>query len=254
MTKIPRSSSTSSWTIFGIWNSIRLVRVAISLLELGFCKKSAKQERLHSLAVELDDQAFLHGRVDLVPRRPLENLSGEVVVVGLQPRCNGRREIGRVAYHLLRRRARSDRDDVVRPNLVAGNVDAPAVHVEVPVPDKLPCLRARGRKAEAVHDVVEPRLEHPQQRLARHARAARRLLVVGAELLLEQAVVAPRLLLLTQLQQVLALLDAAAAVLARRVAAALDRALLGQAALALEEELHALAAALLALGGAVASH
>ena len=34
----------------------------------------------------------------------------------------------------------------------------------------------------------------------------------------------------------------------------LDRALLGQAALALEEELHALAAALLALGGAVASH
>src|SRR5581483_582430 len=44
------------------------------------------------------------------------------------------------------------------------------------------------------------------------------------------------------------------AVLARRVAAALDGALLGQAALALEEELHSLAAALLALRAAVAGH
>src|SRR6185312_16082033 len=44
------------------------------------------------------------------------------------------------------------------------------------------------------------------------------------------------------------------AVLARRIAAALDRALLGQTALALEKELHAFAAALLALGGAVAGH
>jgi hypothetical protein len=43
-------------------------------------------------------------------------------------------------------------------------------------------------------------------------------------------------------------------VLARWIAAALDRALLGQAALALEEELHALAAALLALRRSVAGH
>jgi hypothetical protein len=43
-------------------------------------------------------------------------------------------------------------------------------------------------------------------------------------------------------------------VLARWIAAALDGALLGEAALALEEELHALAAALLALGGAVSRH
>src|SRR5262249_53016043 len=56
------------------------------------------------------------------------------------------------------------------------------------------------------------------------------------------------------LEQVLGLLDAAAAVLPRRVAAALDRALLGQAALALEEELHALAAALLAFRGTIAGH
>src|SRR4029079_6212328 len=97
-------------------------------------------------------------------------------------------------------------------------------------------------------DVVEARLEHPQQRLAGDARALRGLRVVRAELLLEQAVVAGRLLVFAQLQQILALLDAAAAVLARRVAAALDGALLRQAALALEEELHALAAAVAALG------
>jgi hypothetical protein len=43
-------------------------------------------------------------------------------------------------------------------------------------------------------------------------------------------------------------------VLARRIRTALDAALLRHAALALEEELLALAAALLALGGGVASH
>jgi hypothetical protein len=43
-------------------------------------------------------------------------------------------------------------------------------------------------------------------------------------------------------------------VLSRRVRAALDAALLGQAALALEEQLLSLAAALLALGAGVAGH
>jgi hypothetical protein len=43
-------------------------------------------------------------------------------------------------------------------------------------------------------------------------------------------------------------------VLARRVRAALDRALLGQAALALEEELEAFPAALPALGSGVSRH
>jgi hypothetical protein len=43
-------------------------------------------------------------------------------------------------------------------------------------------------------------------------------------------------------------------VLSRRIAAALDGALLGQAALALEEQLHPLAAALLALRRTVSRH
>src|SRR4051794_34796443 len=122
------------------------------------------------------------------------------------------------------------------------------------VPDELARLRARRGEPEPVDDVVEPRLEHPQQLLAGDARALRGLGVVGAELLLEQAVVAARLLLLAQLEQVLALLDAAAAVLTRRVRAALDGALLGEAALALQEELHAFAPADAALGAGISGH
>ena len=80
------------------------------------------------------------------------------------------------------------------------------------------------------------------------------LFVVGAELFLQHLVVAAGLLLLAQLQAVLALAQAAAAVLAGRVGATLDTALVGEAALTLEEELLALAPALLALRGGVASH
>jgi hypothetical protein len=126
--------------------------------------------------------------------------------------------------------------------------------VEVAVAHELARLRPRRGEAEAVDDVVEPRLEHAEQGLARDARFLCGLRVVVAELLLEQAVVPARLLLLAQLQEVLGLLDAAAAVLARRVAAALDGALLREAALALEEELHALAAARAALRTEGAGH
>ena len=175
-------------------------------------------------------------------------------MVGLQPRGDGGDEIGRVADRLRCRRARRHRDDVVGTNLVARDVDAAAVHLEVAVAHELARLRARRREAEAVHDVVEARLEHAQELLAGDAGAPRRLLVVRAELLLEQAVVAARLLLLAQLQEVLALLDAAAAVLTRRIRAALDRALLGQAALALQEELQAFATADAALRAEISRH
>src|SRR5262249_28069723 len=113
---------------------------------------------------------------------------------------------------------------------------------------------AGRREAEPVDDVVEPGLERTKEVLAGNAALARRLLVVGAELRLEQAVVAAGPLLLPPLQQGIGLLDSAPGAVARRVAAALDGALLGQAALALEEELHALAAALLALRRTIAGH
>src|SRR5581483_2026405 len=201
-----------------------------------------------------DDQLLGDRGVDLGALGPLEHRALQPVVVGLEPGRDGRRQVGRVADDLLCGRSGLERDDVVGRDLVARDVHPAAVHAEVAVPHQLPGLRAGRGEAEPVDDVVEPGLEHPEQVLACDPALLVRLLVVRAELRLEQAVVPPRLLLLAQLQQVLALLDPAAAVLARRVRAALDRALLGQAALALQEELHALPAALLALRGTIASH
>src|ERR671936_3074871 len=95
----PRFSSTSSWTILGTWNSIRLVRVAIASFLL--------------LRVELDDERFLDRRVDLFALGPLEHLPGQAVVVGLQPRGHRGRQVGRVAHDLLGGAARAQADDVV---------------------------------------------------------------------------------------------------------------------------------------------
>src|SRR5439155_6158042 len=95
---------------------------------------------------------------------------------------------------------------------------------------------------------------HGQQVLAGDAGLAAGLVVVDPELLLLHAVVATRLLLPAKLDAVLALLLAPAAMLAGRVGAPLDATLVGQAALALEEQLLALTAALLALGGGIAGH
>ena len=122
------------------------------------------------------------------------------------------------------------------------------------VEDQLARLAARARETEPHQHVVEARLQQAQQVLAGHSRLAAGLVVVAPELLLEHAVVAARLLLLPQLKPVLGLPGPAATVLARRVGAALHAALVGQAALALQEELDALPAALLALGSAIPRH
>src|SRR5690606_7316692 len=81
------------------------------------------------------------------------------------------------------------------------------------------------------------------------------LLEVAAELILQHAVDALDLLLLPQLDAVADdLRPARAAVLSGRHVALLDGALLGVAALALQEQLHALAAAEAADGSVIPSH
>ncbi len=130
----------------------------------------------------------------------------------------------------------------------------PAVDRPVAVADQLARLPARGREAEAYQHVVQAALEQREQVLARDAGLARGLLVVAVELALEHAVVAAGLLLLAQLDAVLALFHAATAVLAGRIRAALDPALVRQAALALQEQLLALTPALLALRTRVPGH
>src|SRR5262249_30645648 len=115
--------------------------------------------------------------------------------------------------------------------------------------------RPRRRKADPVDHVVEPALKQLQQRLARDAARPLRLLEVVAELLFEDAVDALHLLLLAQLHAVTRhLLPARLSMLARSEVALVDRALLGEAALALEEQFHALAAAETTNGSDVSSH
>src|SRR5262249_31595824 len=112
--------------------------------------------------------------------------------------------------------------------------------------DELPRLVARAPEAEPVDDVVEAPLQLLEQDLARDALLLGRAVEGEGELALHEAVQPLRLLLLAELEAValqLALDPRALAVLAGGVVALLDRALLGEAAIALEEELHALAAA-----------
>src|SRR5262249_42922113 len=115
-------------------------------------------------------------------------------------------------------------------------------------------LGARGREAEAMDHVVEAPLEQAQHLLARPPLAPVRFLEVAAELPLEHAVDATHLLLLAEAHRVLGELDSPLPVLTGRVRPARVGALLGVAALTLQVELHALAAAELADGTNVAGH
>src|SRR3989442_8512102 len=118
-------------------------------------------------------------------------------------------------------------------------------------------LLTRGREAHPVHQIIQPALERDEQRLTRDPRLLEHALEDVAELALGEPVDPLHLLLLTQLLRVLRRLAAAAgrlAGLARRVRAALDGALLRQAARALEKQLGAFAPAQLADGTRVACH
>src|SRR5215467_15931117 len=106
----------------------------------------------------------------------------------------------------------------------------------------------------AVDHVVEAALQNLEQVVTGLAASAGRLLVVAVELPLQHPVDPACLLLLPGLEQVLAFLGAVAAVLPRWVRPDLDRALRRVAFGALEEELHLLAAAKLAVRSRVPSH
>src|SRR3954451_3245827 len=252
MVNEPRLSSPVSAEIWGVWNSS--IASFVSGAQRSAAGGGAGRRVSVLLRVELDDELFLHRRVDLRTLGMAQHLRRKSVVIGLEPGGHGRHEVGRVPDDLLGRRGGLDGDHVVSLDLIARHVHAPAVHGPVTVQDELARLAPRGGETEADEHVVEPRLQQPQKVLAGDAGLAARLLVVVGELPFEHAVIAPRLLLLTQLEAVLGLLLAATAMVAGRIGAPLDAALVGQAAFALEEQLLSLAAALLALGRGIASH
>src|SRR3954463_1066933 len=208
------------------------------------------------LGVELDDQLLLDRRVDDLPGRDAVHEDAQLVADDLQPRRDGTlagARLGDLERHQGLRLV-GDLDDVVLAHAVRRDVDLAAVDPDVAVPDQLAGHVAGLGEAGPVHDVVQPRLEDLQQDLTGLAGLVVGLFVVAAELLLQDAVDAARLLLLAQLEQVLAVLAATAAVLARRVGPDLDRALGGLALAALEEQLHLLAPAHAAVGSGVTGH
>src|SRR5262249_3010920 len=148
-----------------------------------------------------------------------------------------------------------DFHDVAGAHLVGRHVHPLAVHQDAVVAHDLARFGPARSESHAVRDRIQARLEDLQEPLAGHALAARRLGVGLAELALEEPVDAAQLLLFTQL--LAEVRHAAAAllpVLPRRVAAALDRAFVGEALLALEEQLFPFAAALPAFGVQVSGH
>ncbi len=54
-------------------------------------------------------------------------------------------------------------DFVTRLYGVGGHIDALVVHAHVAVQNELPGMRRRKGKAQAFHDVIESRFQHPQQ-------------------------------------------------------------------------------------------
>src|SRR5882762_2361900 len=134
-------------------------------------------------------------------------------------------------------------------HLEAGNVEDPAVDRDVPVTHQPAGGGARRGVSHAEDDVVQSPFQHEKQVLARDALLALRFLEVVPELPLENAVDTPCLLLHTELETVARFFGAAVLpVLPGRVAAAFERALLGEAARPFEEELLSLPAAEPALG------
>src|SRR5258708_613124 len=241
---MPVSDSVSTSTRLGRWKPFQSIRDS-----LPACWFLA--------AVQLDDQLLLDRQLDVLARRQANDVAGDVLGVQVEPvrhaaaarRLDARADEGVLAAGLL------DRHDPAGLDLVGRDGDLASVDEHVAVANELPRLGAGGGEAEAVGDVVQAPLEHHQQVLAGDAAAPVGLLEVGAELRLEHAVDALDLLLLPQLQALAEPAAAAArAVLAGREVAALDRALLLEAAVALQEQLHPFAPAEPADGSGVSCH
>src|SRR6266850_2097454 len=194
------------------------------------------------LRIEFDDQLFVDGNRDRVTGRDAEYFRAELVGVDVEPLRRAlalarldRRQDDRELAALL-----ADPDGVARLHQERRNVHGPAVDRDVAMADDLPALATREREVDAIQDVVEPALQHLEQHLAGHAMGLGGLREIVSELPLEQTVDLAGLLLLAQLLSVVRFLDPPAlAVLPGRVAASLDRTLVGETACALEEQLHA---------------
>src|SRR6266508_1486030 len=203
------------------------------------------QRRLRLLREQLHDELLLHRDLDVLPDRQPAHRSPLLVGVQLEPRWNRRPASGQIVRDaLLHLGAGPKLDPLAHLDDVGGNGNLAPADLDVTVGDHLPRLAPGGRHAQPEHHVVQAPLEEFQEILARHALLGLGPGEVASKLGLEHAIDPLGLLLFPQLHAVGRGLAAAEPVLAWRVVPALDGALLGEAARALEKELDPLAPAL----------
>src|SRR5215831_3223193 len=192
------------------------------------------------LRVELDDQLLLDRELDVLALRQLDDRPGEGLRRKIEPGRDSARPRGfdRGLDLLVGAALLLDGHDLALADAVGRDRDLPAVDRHVAVPHELPRLRARGREAQGVDHVVQATLELLEQVRPGDPLAPLRLGEGQPELALQQPVDPLDLLLLAKLDAVTQELAAPAAVLARRIVAALDGALVLEAAIPFQEQLH----------------
>src|SRR2546423_10507612 len=192
----------------------------------------------------LDDELGVDLCLDLLAAWRREDLGGVRVGVDLKPaRAGLGLGPGRHFLEVIRASALlGDGDGIARLHREAWGLRLAAVHGDVAVGHKLPRLRARLGEAGAVDGVIETSLEVDEERLACGASHFGRSVECVLHLALEHAVHPTGFLLLAKLEREVAHFAAALLVHTRRRRTLLERAL-GEALLAFEEELHALASA-----------
>src|ERR1700760_2937198 len=232
------------------------LRDARYLTSRGCRRPDGRRRSCSLLRVELNDELFLDLRVDLRADRQRVDQDAHLVGDDLQPgrhRALARFGLGHhERRHVLR--LLPNLDDVVLGHPVGRDVDLTAVDRDVTVGGELTGHVPALGEAGPVDHVVQAALQDLEQVVAGTAVAAGGLDVVVVELPLQHPVHPASLLLLADLQEVFALLGAVTAVLARRVRPDLNRALRRVALRALQEQLHLLAAATLAVRASVSSH
>src|SRR5438093_766336 len=211
--------------------------------------------RLRLLREQLHDELLLHRDLDVLPDRQPAHRSLLLVDVQLEPRRNRRAAGGQIVRGaLLHLGSGPELDDLAHLDDVGGNGHLAPADLDVAVRDHLAALAPGGRHAQPEHHIVQSPLQQLQQVLAGDPLLGLGPGEVAPELGLEHAVDPLGFLLFPQLHAVGCGLAPAESVLPRRVVAALDGALLGEAARALEKELDPLAPTLPAHRDVISCH
>src|SRR3989440_7558579 len=266
-TRAWRGATGCTFTTRGLRNSLTEPCIAVSPCRLTHDRRKRKVGPSYMgapgtrckwtrlLRIQLDDQVLIDVGQDVVPARRRLEQATELLVVHLDPvgQADLLRDVQRALDAQLLARSLAHLDGVPGLHLKRGDGDRLVVHGDRLMADQLARLGARGSEAHAIHHVVQPALEEPQQVLAGGAAPAGGFVVVVAELPLEYAVHAAQFLLLAQLQAVVGQARAALTLDAPRghgelafVFQRLDA--------ALQEQVSALATGELALGTNVTRH